>query len=187
MTSFSRNQLLLLVVCVCLMVKTGQAWLTARSTTSTVPSSWSHGASSLSTVQRPSTRLFSSRQPRRNLPKRRRRADNDASLPTDTSDGSALWDQAEVRPLISDKAVEQGQDYWIDEAELAKERERKQRMVQSRQQPGRVSDEKLWKEILSPYQQNWIGIATVIVVILAVIVSQFPELLNTPSIPIPDL
>jgi hypothetical protein len=128
---------------------------------------------------------MSSRQPRRNLPKRRRNEKNDKDSANNKNDDE-LWETSEIRPLLADRAVELGQDYWIDEAELEKEKS-KQIRTKSIRQPGQVSDEKLWKEVLSPYQQNWIGIATVIVIVLAVIVSQFPELLNTPSIPIPDL
>jgi hypothetical protein len=52
---------------------------------------------------------------------------------------------------------------------------------------GEIPKEKLWNEVLSPYRQNWIGIVSVIIVILATLVTQFPELLNQPVIQIPDL
>jgi len=52
---------------------------------------------------------------------------------------------------------------------------------------GEISQEKLRKEVVAPYKENWIGLFSVGVIVLATIVTQFPELLNTPLIPIPDL
>ena len=50
-----------------------------------------------------------------------------------------------------------------------------------------ISQEKLKTEIAAPYKQNWIGLLSTVVVVLAFIVKQFPELLVPPSIPFPDL
>lgn len=36
------------------------------------------------------------------------------------------WDTAESRPLVSSKSKEAGEDYWIDEEDLAKSIQRKQ-------------------------------------------------------------
>lgn len=47
--------------------------------------------------------------------------------------------------------------------------------------------DKLWTEIFAPYKQNWIGVFSVVIIILATIVTNFPELLNQPVIQIPDL
>ena len=50
-----------------------------------------------------------------------------------------------------------------------------------------MSKEKLREEIVAPYKQNWIGILSVCIVVLSAITTNFPELLQTPLIPIPDL
>jgi len=52
---------------------------------------------------------------------------------------------------------------------------------------GEISQEKLKKEVVAPYKENWIGIISVGIVMLATIVSNFPELLQSPLIRIPDL
>jgi hypothetical protein len=135
------------------------------------------------------TPLGSSRQPRRNLQKRRRRGQSSSSESssgnTKADDDDQFWNQAEFRPLLADRQKEQGEDYWMDEEEFARERERKAAM--RAREPGQVSDEKLWGEVLSPYKQNWIGFFTVFIIVLVTIVTQFPELLNYPVISIPDL
>lgn len=41
------------------------------------------------------------------------------------------WETAEKRPIITAEAIEQGEDYWIDERDLAKERAR-QEAIQNR-------------------------------------------------------
>ena len=50
-----------------------------------------------------------------------------------------------------------------------------------------MSKEKLMTEVVAPYKQNWIGIMSVVVVILATIVTNFPEVLENPTISFPDL
>jgi len=50
-----------------------------------------------------------------------------------------------------------------------------------------ISQEKLKSEVLAPYKQNWIGLLSVSIIVLAVIIKQFPDLLDAPLIPIPDL
>lgn len=130
------------------------------------------------------------RKPRRALQKRRKKGGTDSSSsPSDFRRTTKLeddfpWDTAESRPLIKSDRVEAGEDYWIAEEDLKKVQEERKPPTR---QPGQVTDEKLWGEVLSPYRQNWIGVASVVVVVLAVIVSQFPELLQTPVITIPDL
>jgi hypothetical protein len=52
---------------------------------------------------------------------------------------------------------------------------------------GRVPREKLMTEVKAPYKQNWIGYFSVMIVIISTIVIKFPELLDLPMIPIPDL
>ena len=124
------------------------------------------------------------RKPRRSLQKRRKRNKEVSTTGPQQVEDDFPWDTAESRPLIKSEAQELGEDYWIAEEDLKK--------VQDRSKPpdrleGQVSDEKLWDEVLSPYRQNWIGVFSVLVVVLAVIVSQFPELIQSPLIPIPDL
>jgi hypothetical protein len=36
------------------------------------------------------------------------------------------WETAEKRPIISSEAIEKGEDYWIDERDLVKEKERQE-------------------------------------------------------------
>ena len=152
-----------------------------------------------------SSALYSSNPPprrkaRRSLQKRRRKNKKSfdggefsaqaASIASGSSSTGATSTQdeevfVEIRPLISATAKEAGEDYWIDQEELKREKERKEQ-IRARQ-PGQVPDEKLWTEVLSPYKQNWIGIFSVVIVILATIVTQFPELLQSPVISIPDL
>ena len=52
---------------------------------------------------------------------------------------------------------------------------------------GEIPKEKLWTEVKAPYKQNWIGVVSMVVVILTAIITKFPELLATPVIQIPDL
>jgi hypothetical protein len=52
---------------------------------------------------------------------------------------------------------------------------------------GEISRDKLRREVVAPYKQNWIGIFSVIVIILSTIATKFPEVMQIPVIPIPDL
>lgn len=52
---------------------------------------------------------------------------------------------------------------------------------------GEISKEKLREEVVAPYKQNWIGIFSLMIVMLSAIVTKFPELIQIPVIPIPDL
>lgn len=127
------------------------------------------------------------RKPRRALQKRRRKGDPNDTVevrPFQNTQDDFPWETAESRPLIKAEAREQGEDYWIDEEELKKLEERSKPPVR---QPGQVTDEKLWGEVLSPYRQNWIGLAWTLVLVFVVIGSQFPELMQSPVITIPDL
>ena len=126
-------------------------------------------------------------QPRRNLKKRTRRRDkrggnNIVQVPTDNDTQESEW-----RPLSKARAVEAGQDYWIDEKELRKVQEREWALKNRKLSVGEMPIEKLRTEVVAPYKQNWIGWFSVGIVMIATIVTQFPELLNTPVIPIPDL
>lgn len=95
--------------------------------------------------------------------------------------------EVETRPLVRSRSVEAGEDYWIDEEEMKKSLERKQAIKNRKSMEGEISQQKLREEVVAPYKQNWIGYFSVFIVVLATIVTQFPELLNTPVIPIPDL
>lgn len=135
------------------------------------------------------SRLFSTpspkRQPRRNLQKRQHKRQRfGASVPAVITRPEEIddfpWDTAETRPLVLSHARELGEDYWIDTNELQRY---KQRMKQLRaRDPGRISEEKLWKEVLSPYKQNWIGLISVSIVALAVIFKFVPEVIDPPMI-----
>ncbi len=52
---------------------------------------------------------------------------------------------------------------------------------------GEISKDKLRTEVVAPYKQNWIGYFSVFIIVIATIIKEFPELLNAPVIPIPDL
>lgn len=152
-----------------------------------------------------STALFASklgqrRQARRDLPKRRNRRNegntasqqqkiaNSPKSNTKGSDNSNLWSEnSELRPLILSQKREAGVDYWIDPYELKKQKEREdawKRLPTENQIP----QDKLWTEVLSPYKQNWIGLISVVIVVIAFIVKNFPEVMNPPIISnVPDM
>ena len=52
---------------------------------------------------------------------------------------------------------------------------------------GSISRERLRDEVVAPYKQNWIGFFSMGIVILATIVTKFPEVIENPVITIPDL
>ena len=52
---------------------------------------------------------------------------------------------------------------------------------------GSISKEKLREEVVAPYKQNWIGFFSTVIVILATIITKFPEAIEIPVIKIPDL
>ncbi|KAL7523692.1 hypothetical protein ACHAXR_001047 [Thalassiosira sp. AJA248-18] len=94
----------------------------------------------------------------------------------------------EIRPVRRRDAVEAGLDYWIDETDLKRERQRRMEMKNRKpMEVGAISKEKLRNEVVAPYKQNWIGLVSVFIVILSAIGTAFPELLQIPVIPIPDL
>jgi len=94
-------------------------------------------------------------------------------------------DDVEIRPVRRQDAIESGLDYWIDERDYEKEKQRlKNRKLM---EAGAVPKEKLIEEVVAPYKQNWIGVISVSIVALSAIGTAFPELLQMPVIPIPDL
>ena len=123
----------------------------------------------------------------------------------------------EVRPVRRRDRVEAGLDYWIDESDLKKDKEKRiamknrkvchlfiyvlicffSRFEQStdsvccdtitKSLEDTMPKEKLREEVVAPYKQNWIGIFSVFIVVLSVIGNAFPELLQNPIIRIPDL
>ena len=95
--------------------------------------------------------------------------------------------KVETKPLIKSIQKEVGEDYWIDEKDLKAEELRLQAIKNRKVMEGEVPKEKLWSEVKAPYTQNWIGYFSVFIATLSVIIIKFPELLNQPSIPIPDL
>ena len=119
------------------------------------------------------------------MQKRRRRQEKQGQNQVVLQEDDTLWNQGEVRPLVKESAKEQGLDYWIPEDELV----RYQQVEEAKRlrDPGQVSNEKLMTEVLSPYRQNWIGVISVSIVVIAALIKNFPELLNSPTINIPDL
>lgn len=136
--------------------------------------------------------------------------------------------EIETRPIRRVDAIEAGLDYWMDEVDLEKERQRKiavknrkvciltsyclfhsifvcdyigfvrklidmlypslnQWNIQQKAMEGQISRDKLKDEVIAPYKQNWIGIFSVMIIILSTIITKFPELMQIPVIPIPDL
>ncbi|KAL9184609.1 hypothetical protein ACHAXT_012579 [Thalassiosira profunda] len=136
--------------------------------------------------------------PRRTLKKRknkrRQRMDKLSQNIKDLGGSTASYDDAthedddiEVRPVRRRDAVEAGMDYWIDEGDLERERRRRIASKNRKSMEGAMPKEKLREEVVAPYKQNWIGILSVAVVVLSAIGTNFPELLQIPVIPIPDL
>mmetsp|Transcript_2915 Transcript_2915/g.6034 ORF Transcript_2915/g.6034 Transcript_2915/m.6034 type:complete len:227 (+) Transcript_2915:122-802(+) len=93
----------------------------------------------------------------------------------------------ETRPMRRVDAVEAGLDYWIDETDLEKERQRRIATKNRKSMEGEISKQKLREEVVAPYKQNWIGVFSVLMVVLSTIVTKFPETMQIPVIPIPDL
>lgn len=110
-----------------------------------------------------------------------------SSSSTTTTNTNTKIIESEVRPLVRAAKVEAGEDYWIDEEELQKSLDRKMAIQNRKANEGEITQEKLRTEVVAPYKQNWIGLFSVGVVVLATIVTNFPELLQSPVIPIPDL
>jgi hypothetical protein len=52
---------------------------------------------------------------------------------------------------------------------------------------GEITQEKLRNEVVAPYKQNWIGLMSAAVIVLALIISENPNILDSPTIRIPDL
>lgn len=104
----------------------------------------------------------------------------------------------EYRPLVPSVRRDMGEDYWIDPKDLERERQKEEHEQQRRRiafgtksdsnSDQAMSQEKLMTEVKAPYRQNWIGYFSLMVAVLSIIVSQFPELLEpTPTIRFPDL
>lgn len=145
--------------------------------------------SSLVTILRCETHLLSTpgqRQPRRNLQKRRRKGRRNNQFDQQSADAlqedDFPWDTAESRSLISSSAREAGEDYWIDAEELKRQKEREEQIRARRRDERQIPDEKLWIEVLSPYKQNWIGLISVTIIVIAFIFKNFPEVIDPPII-----
>ncbi|GKY96727.1 hypothetical protein MPSEU_000632200 [Mayamaea pseudoterrestris] len=145
-----------------------------------------HSMACRSTLPSPFTQLFSTpRQPRRELQKRRRRKEKQEQNRVVFQSDDTVWDSGEVRPLVKESAKEKGLDYWIPQDDLVKYQQIEE--AKRLRDPGQVSNEKLMTEVLSPYKQNWIGVISVAIVAIAALIKNFPELLLSPTISIPDL
>ena len=121
-------------------------------------------------------------------------------------DDLSLMDDVEVRPIRRRDAVEAGLDYWIDEEDMERERERRIALRKRRRRRyattsssspwsstttetggGAMSTDRLREEVVAPYKQNWIGLVSIFFAAMSAILTEFPELLQIPVIPIPDL
>jgi len=148
-------------------------------------------ACATSTSIRTATILFSSPPPkriaRRDLKKRRNKGQRQGRS-REVEDVIVSTDMyLETRPLVRSVSVEAGEDYWIDEDDLRKSLEREQAIKNRKTMEGEIPKEKLRTEVAAPYKQNWIGAISVFVIFLATIIKEFPDLLQSPVIPIPDL
>ena len=133
--------------------------------------------------------------PRRTLPKRtrkKRKQENKNKEGVGDNDED-VFSITELRPIVSQKSVLAGEDYWIAEEDMQASLKREQQKAKARKASllaggKQIPQEKLRDEIAAPYKQNWIGFISVSIIILAVIGTQFPELLENPLIPnIPDV
>jgi hypothetical protein len=107
-------------------------------------------------------------------------------------------DDFETRPVRRHDAIEAGLDYWIDEVDLLKERQRRIELKVRRKRgmstipgtrvvEGGIYMHRLRDEVVAPFKQNWIGLLSAGVIALSAIINKFPELMQIPIIPIPDL
>ena len=125
------------------------------------------------------------RQPRRSLKKRNRRRKMVDGIQKQEEDDFP-WETAESRPMVQSYAKELGEDYWVDEEELQRSKDRQAALKAL--EPGQIPKEKLWDEVLSPYRNNWIGWVTVTIFVLVFILQTFPEIISPPLIVnVPDL
>jgi len=143
-------------------------------------------------ISRTPTILFSSPPPkrriaRRDLKKRRNKRQRQGRSREVEEVVQPTGVLLETRPLVRSVSVEAGEDYWIDEDDLRKSLEREQAIKNRKPMEGEISKEKLRTEVVAPYKQNWIGVISVFIIFLATIIKQFPDLLLSPIIAIPDL
>jgi hypothetical protein len=97
------------------------------------------------------------RKPRRMLPKRKRKgrgSDQDSTGINADDTNASFWQTGDVRSIVKGRSKELGEDYWIDEKALLKEQERQELPRKRKPEPGQISNEKLWSEVLSPYKNN---------------------------------
>ncbi|KAL7492220.1 hypothetical protein ACHAWT_001391 [Skeletonema menzelii] len=140
------------------------------------------------------TALFSTQPPpRRMLKKRknkRRERMESATKNKEASNNNFLideTDEVEIRPIRRRDAVKAGLDYWIDDSDFEKEKQRRIAVKNRKAMEGTISKDKLREEVVAPYKQNWIGFFSMMIVILATIATKFPEAMEIPVINIPDL
>ena len=149
----------------------------------------SSGFNEVSVLSSGRSALFA--QPRRTLPKRERKKKrinrNEIQSTPVASTNEDFWEGSELRPIISSKSVLAGEDYWIDEKDLRESQEREKAVKNRKAMEGEISQEKLKDEIVAPYKQNWIGIISVSIVVLAFLGTQFPDIFQPVMIPnVPD-
>lgn len=102
------------------------------------------------------------------------------------------WDNLPSVPVVRSKpSPESGEDYWIDAEQQQSEETRAQEKQEKKKKEVKQIDnelkERLKKEVVSPYTQNWILRVTIFVVLLIVLVALFGGTDKVPIIPVPDL
>mmetsp|Transcript_16313 Transcript_16313/g.23125 ORF Transcript_16313/g.23125 Transcript_16313/m.23125 type:complete len:187 (+) Transcript_16313:77-637(+) len=138
--------------------------------------------------------LFSAQPPPRRLLKKRknkRRERMESAIKNKDANNNNFavdeTDEVEIRPIRRRDAVEAGLDYWIDDGDFEREKQRRIAVRNRKAMEGTISKEKLREEVVAPYKQNWIGFFSMMIVILATIITKFPEAIEIPVIKIPDL
>ena len=85
-----------------------------------------------------------------------------------------------ARHLRVEVKREQGEDYWLDPAQIRAEQaesKRREKYLLKNKKDG-YSEAKLREEIVAPYKNNFIGATVIGIGIIAVVFSQFPGLLE---------
>lgn len=96
------------------------------------------------------------------------------------------WDNIPSVPVVRpSSSPESGEDYWIDVRQ--EEKSKQQRTAREKPQLDEDLKDRLKKEVVSPYTQNWILRVTALVVVLIVLVALFGGTDKAPIIPVPDL
>lgn len=139
------------------------------------------------TPPRDPTDLRSESERRRNQPPkplRRRTRRRQVDDPLD-------WDKLPSVPLVRPEATpESGEDYWMDITDAKTLGDTIDEDEESQQKKPSIDENlrnRLKQEVVSPYTENWILRAVIIVAVLVVLVAMFGGSDKTPIIELPDL